>query len=129
MSYAAGVFLLIVAMAIITGAMLQLSQYHRGHLLITKRQLILRLITAGLLLFIIGMIFFGVLYNWPSALSELGFWSILMLLAIVVIFLAFNDLRLVERERHLKQAELYRNVAKIQDISQKNKDKQDTDAR
>jgi hypothetical protein len=110
MSYAAGVILLVAAVAIIIGAAAQVLLFRRGQQLITRGQLIMRLVTAGLLVFIIGMIFLGVLYPWPSALSELGFWSALTCLAVVVIYLAANDLRQVERLKHLRQADLYRSL-------------------
>jgi TRAP-type C4-dicarboxylate transport system permease large subunit len=119
MSVTAGVVLLVAAMAVITGVALQVSQYLRGRQLITRGQFVLRMVTAGILLFIIAMIFGGVLFQWPSPEAELGFWAVLTLLAIAVIFLAFSDLRQVEQQQHLKQAELYRSVAQPPDPKRK----------
>lgn len=115
MSYAAGVFLIIAAIAIITGAVLQVLQYRRGQHVISKRQLVMRLVTAALLLTIIVLIFWAALYQWPSPLAALIFWTALTLVAILVIFIALADLRQVEREKHLRQAELYRSIQRLKD--------------
>lgn len=108
MPYTAGVVLLIAAVAVIIGAVVQVLLYRRGQHIITPGQLALRLVTAALLVFIIGLIFMGTLHDWPTPLAELGFWSALTVMAVVVIFLAAMDLRQVERQRHLRQADLYR---------------------
>jgi peptidoglycan/LPS O-acetylase OafA/YrhL len=110
MSYTAGVLLLIAAVAVSVGALLQVLQYRRGVHIITRGQLILRLATAVVLLAIIGLIFFGVTNTWSGPLPEIMFWSVLTLLAILVVVLALADLRLLERQRHLAQAELYRTL-------------------
>ena len=119
MSYAAGVFLIIAAIAIITGAVLQVLQYRRGQHVISKRQLVMRLVTAALLLTIIVLIFWAALYPWPSPLAALVFWTALTLVAILVIFIALADLRQVEREKHLRQAELYRSIQRLKDSDAK----------
>jgi uncharacterized membrane protein YfcA len=115
LSYSAMLLLMVAAVAIATGAALQIFQYLRGRHIITRRQLVLRLVTAALLLGIIAMIFFGALYNWPNPLSELVFWLAVTLLAILVIVLALFDLRQLERRRHLEQAALYRAIQELQD--------------
>ena len=125
MSYAAGVLLLIAACAIVIGAVLQVLQYRRGEHIITHAQLVWRLITAVLLVTIIALIFFGALYRWPGPLAEMAFWSALVVLGIIVIFLAMHDLRLVERRRHIRQAELYRAMQDLQDLTAKDKQKKE----
>jgi drug/metabolite transporter (DMT)-like permease len=115
LSYPAGVLLMVAAVAIVIGAVLQVSQYVRGRHIITRGQLVLRLVTAVLLLGIIGMIFFGALFHWPTPLSELAFWSALTLLAVLVILLAASDLRQLERQRHIEQAAIYRAIQDLQD--------------
>lgn len=113
--YLAGVLLMVAAVAIAIGAVLQISQYLRGRHIITRGQLILRLVTAALLLGIIGMIFFGALFHWPTPLSELLFWLALTLLAVLVILLAASDLRQLERRRHIEQAAIYRAIQDLHD--------------
>lgn len=130
MSYAAGVLLLIAACAIVIGAVLQVLQYRRGRHIITRVQLVWRLTTAVLLVIIIALIFLGVVYPWPDPVAELIFWSGLVLLGIIVIFLAMYDLRLVQRQRHIRQAELYRAMQDLQDLTardKKGKDKKKKD--
>ena len=115
MTYTSGLLLLVAAIAVIIGAVLQLLQYRRGRHIITRGQLALRLLAAALIVSIIGMIFFGSVYPWPNPLVELLFWSVLTLLAMAVIFVAMADLRMLERQRHLRQAELYRAIQEMQD--------------
>ncbi len=122
MTYTAGVGLLVAAMAVVTGAVLQILQYRAGRHIITRGQLVTRLLTAGLLLVVIGLIFFGVMYPWPGAVAELGFWTSLTVVAVVVIVLAVLDLRQVDRQKHIRQSELYRAIQELQDShSQKGK--------
>lgn len=119
MPYTAGVLLLVAAVAVMIGVALQVSQYRRGRHIITRGQLITRLITAVLLMLAIGMIFYGVTRPWPvtpqGALAQLLYWSALMAVVIVVVLLALADLRKLERQRHLRQAELYRAIQELQD--------------
>lgn len=117
MSYIAGVFLLVAAVAIVAGAVLQVRQFRRGQHIITRGQLISRLVTAGLLLLVIALIFCGVLYPWSGPLAELVFWSFITLLAVIVIVLAMRDLRQVDRQKHIRQSEIYRAIQKLQDES------------
>ncbi len=119
MSYAAGIFLLIAAVAIITGAVLQLLQYRRGQHVISRRQLVTRMLTAALLLAIIVLIFVGAAYPWPGPLQALAFWTVLTVLAIIVIFISMADLRQVERQKHIRQAELYRSIQRAKDAEAK----------
>lgn len=126
MSYTAGVLLLVAACAVVIGAVLQVLQYRRGRHIISRAQLVWRLITAVLLVTIIALIFVGAVYPWPGPLAELTFWSVLIVLGIIVIFLAMHDLRLVERQRHIRQAELYRAMQDLQDLTARDKKKEDT---
>jgi O-antigen/teichoic acid export membrane protein len=119
MSYATGVLLLAAALAIITGAVLQLLQYRRGNHIISRGQFVLRMVVAVVLVVIIGMIFFGSVYAWPTPLAAIAFWSIITFLTVIVILLAMTDLRLVDRQKHLQQAEIYRNIQKLQDMQNK----------
>jgi hypothetical protein len=117
MSYTAGVLLLVGALAILTAVTLQVLQYRRGVHIITRGQLVLRLVTAALVLGVIGLIFFGVLHPWSGPLQELEFWMVLTVVAVIVIFLALADLRILERQRHIHQAQLYRQMQHIQDLA------------
>ena len=116
MSYATGVGLAIAAVIIVIGALVQISQYRRGQQIMTRRQLVLRLVMAVLLLSIIGLSFFGVVYFHVrrQLLSEIIFWLLLMLVAVVVIVLAMVDLRQVRRAQHRTRAELYQRMAQLQ---------------
>ena len=116
MSYTAGVLLRVAALAIVVGAILQVLQYRRGVHIIARGQLILRLATAVVLLAIIGLIFFGVTNRWAGPLQELIFWALLTLLSVLVIFLALADLRILERQKHIAQAQLYRAIQEAQDV-------------
>ena len=116
MSYVTGVALAIVAVIIVISALVQVSQYRHGRQLISGRQLTLRLVMAVLLLSIIGLSFWGVVYFnvWDQPLTEIIFWLMLMLIAVVVVVLAVVDLRQVRRAQHLARAELYKRMAQLQ---------------
>ena len=120
MNYVTGVGLAIAAVIIVLSVLVQVSQYRRGEQIISSLQLALRLLMAVLLLSIIGLSFFGAIYfrTHPQPLPEMIFWSMLVLLAMVVIVLALVDLRRVRRTQHQARAELYQRMADLQKAMQ-----------
>jgi hypothetical protein len=115
MPTAAGVSLLIVAICIVIAAVVQVFQYLRGRQLITRTQLILRVINAGLLLLAIALIFLGFAYFKTNPVATILYWCFAMLLVVPVIILAMVDLRLVDRRKHVEQAAIYRALQELQD--------------
>ncbi|MGD9520099.1 MAG: hypothetical protein AB7W28_11365 [Armatimonadota bacterium] len=114
MSYAAGVFLAIVGACVATLLAVQVEEYVHGRSLLTPRHLALRLVTGLLLLLVIVGVFIGVLWPFHSALNELFYWFGLLLGACAVAFLAILDLRIVDRVKHQRRAELYRRIAEAE---------------
>jgi len=120
MSYAIGIILSICAVAIFIGMAYQILAYFRGRLLISRHQLILRLTAGVLLLITIGMIFYTALVRFSNPILALGFWSLMLFLPLIVIIIAWLDLRQLARAQHERQAELYRNLAHFeQELRQK----------
>ena len=116
MSYTAGILLLVAALAVVVGAVVQILQYRRGDHVISRGQFVLRMVIALVLVSIIGGIFFFAVYEWTSPLSALIFGFVLIVITVVVLFLAVADLRLVDRQKHLRQAEIYRGIQELQDL-------------
>ncbi len=116
MSYAVGVVLAIIAVIVIISALVQVSYYRHGKILISGTQLALRLVMAVLLLSIIGLSFFGPVYfsGREDPVAELIFWSLIVLLAVVVMVLAVVDLRQVRRAQHQARAKLYQHLAQLE---------------
>ena len=113
MTYTGGVILAIIAVAVVTGALAHAAMYRRGQLIITPLQFALRMITAGLLLAIIGMIFGGVVATAHSnPLPALLLFTGAITLALAVVVLALVDLRQVRHMRDLREAELYLRTAR-----------------
>ena len=113
MSYAGGVILAIVAVAVITGALAHAAMYRRGQLIITPLQFALRMITACLLLAIIGMIFGGVVETArANPIPALLLFTGAITLALAVLVIAVVDLRQVRLVRDLREAELYLRTAR-----------------
>ena len=115
MNYTTGVLLAIAAAGIGIAVLVQFSQYFRGRQLISGRQMILRMVMAVLLLGVIGLSFFGAVYFriHQQLVPELVFWSVLVLMAAVVMILAVLDLRKVRRTHHQVRAELHHRVAQL----------------
>jgi hypothetical protein len=112
-SYAGGVFLAILAVAVVTGALAHAASYRRGRLIITPLQFVLRMVTALLLLGIIAMIFGGwVATARNNPLPALLLFTGAITLALAVLVIAMVDLRQVRLVRDLRQAELYLRAAK-----------------
>lgn len=115
MSYTVGVILACVAMAIVTGMVQQAWTYFRGQQIISRRQFALRLTTGSLLLVCIGLIFVLGLQQFSDLRVALLIYMALTLLPVVVLLLAWLDLRELRRIQHLRQAQLYRDLADIQE--------------
>lgn len=119
MSYVTGVILASLAMGIIIAMVHQTWSFLRGQQavggqpLISRRQFILRLSTGTLLLITIGLMFYVSLQHFTNPLVALVYWGILTFLPLVVIILAWLDLRELARTRHQRQAELYRSLADL----------------
>jgi len=124
MSYVTGIILASLAMAILVAILHQTWSYLRGQTLISPRQFGLRLSMGALLLLTIGMIFYAAI-NLPSnPVAALIYWTVLTFLPLVVVILAWMDLKELARTRHQRQAELYRGLADLQhDLQSQPRDK------
>jgi len=107
MAYAAGVILLVMAVVIGIAMALQINAFTRGRSIISPRQLGLRIVCGVLLLIIIGMIYYGLAREWTNPLHELIFWAALTLLPLMVIVVAYIDLKETQVIGELRQARLY----------------------
>lgn len=111
MSYSAGVLLAILAAAIAIMVAVQINEYVRRRSILTPAHFALRLVSGLLLLVLIGAIYLGAAVEFASRVGELVYWSALLLGAAAVAALAVLDLRLLERIKHQRRAELYRRLA------------------
>ena len=114
MSYSGVIILACLAMAIVVGMIHQAWTYLRGMTLLSRRQFSLRMATGSLLLLCIGMIFYSIIRSPTTPVMALAYWGVLTLLPLVVIVLAWLDLRELTRIRHQRQAELYRGLADLE---------------
>jgi hypothetical protein len=114
MSYAVGVIFICLAMAIIIGMVYQALSYARGRHIISRRQFSMRMATGLLLLSTIALVFYAAVVRFTNPVTVLVLWSLLTVLPLAVIVLAWLDLRLVARAQHQRQAELYRNLASLE---------------
>jgi len=114
MSYGVGVVFACLIMAVIIGMVVQAVLYARGRQVITRRQLALRMSAGSLLVITIGLMFYAAVYHFANPIVALIFWALMTLLPLVVIILAWLDLRQVVRTQHERQAELYRSLAGIE---------------
>ncbi len=114
MSYVAGVALGVLACVVAIMAVLQLYEYLRGRSLLTRRHLILRLAVAAMMLLAVGCIYAGAVIPFARIWHELLYWCTVVLLLVIVTILALVDLRMVERVKHQRRAELYRQLAEIE---------------
>jgi hypothetical protein len=118
MSYGVGVIFLIFAMLLVVGMVYQAVAYKRGRQIITRRQFGLRMANGCLLLLIIALLLYSATVHFANPRSTLIFWAVLwlalMALLLAVVVLAWLDLRQVARAKHERQAELYRNLANLE---------------
>jgi 4-amino-4-deoxy-L-arabinose transferase-like glycosyltransferase len=108
-------------MGVLIGMVQQVLMYARGRLLVSRRQLVLRLVNGVLLLICIALMFIGAVYRFTDLRVALLYWAVLAFLPVVVMLLAWWDLRELRRMRHRQQAELY---GKLADLEQELRERQ-----
>jgi len=114
MSYAVGVTFVCLAMAVIIGMVYQALSYARGRHIISRRQFAMRMTNGLLLLATIALVFYAAVVRLTSPVTALVLWGLLTLFPLAVMVLAWLDLRQVARAQHQRQAELYRNLASLE---------------
>jgi len=128
MSYSLGVLLAIAAIALVIAVLVEVSKYFRGQTIISGRQLVLRLIMAGLLLIIIGLGFWAKIYlsGSPNPTVTLVGGLAILVMVVAVVVLALVDLRQVSAAQQQARAELYQQLAdmrrEIERLTQANQD-------
>lgn len=120
----------VVTVAVVLVALAGLSQvlaYRREGSVITSTQLVLRLVMGALLLVVLGLALWGIprlVAPLPgltheqqlSALRRLAaFWTLIIGLVVVVAGLALADLRHLRAGQRRARAEMYRNLARVQE--------------
>jgi len=104
--------LLLAVLAVLVWFVVEVHRYFRGRSVLGARQLVLRGVVALLLMGVAGMLIWGAYYPWTfeQRWQQLGFWTATLVLVFVIVVLAFRDWRMLIRERHLRRAELYRQM-------------------
>lgn len=104
--------LLLATVAVLAWLAVEIHRYFRGRSVIGARQLILRAVVAVLLVVVVAMMVWGAYYPWrpEQAWAQLGYWTVALALVFAIVALTFRDWRMVVRERHLRRAELYRQM-------------------
>jgi len=114
-SYVAGVILASVAHGLVGQHGVPGVVVHARLQIISRRQLVLRLCTGALLVVCISLIFVASVHRLHDPWLALLLWTAISVLPLVAIILAWVDLREVRRTKHVRQAELYRTLARIQE--------------
>jgi len=107
----AGVTALLGALLVVLSwAAAECHRYFRGRHVIGGKQLAWRMIVALLMAVVVAMILWGSFYRWPSAASELLYWSGCLILMLVVMLVTVKDWRTILRDQHLRRAQLYQRM-------------------
>ncbi|NCO33630.1 MAG: hypothetical protein AUJ92_02665 [Armatimonadetes bacterium CG2_30_59_28] len=113
--YLTGALTLVIGIGVIVVCSLEWRYWKAGSTMIDKSQLGLRLGGGGLLLVILGMIFFGVFF--AEMISErqvfLSFWTVCMALAIMLFLIAVIDLRKLAHRQKNREKELVNEFASV----------------
>ncbi len=122
MAYTLGVILLVAGVVIAIVLALQVNAFMRGRTIISSRQLGLRIVCGVLLLVIIGMIYYGLSREWENPVHALVFWTILTLLPLGIIVVAYMDLKETQAIGELKQARLYTSALRAEQEARKHRE-------
>lgn len=99
----------LLAVGTVTGLVLEYTQWRAGRRIYSRRQWLLRLLGGLLLLFILGMIFVGVVVmDFRDPIRFGVYWGVCLLLIVGLVVLAVADLRQLawcqlQRERELNE--------------------------
>ncbi len=107
MSYALGIGLGVLALVLVMAIAREWSRYRRGTHFITRRQMIMRAISTGLLIGTLGMIGAGMSRRFADFDAVLGYWGIGLSLAALAMGLATWDLRILRTRSRRRRAESY----------------------
>ncbi len=107
MSYALGIGLGVLAIVLVMAIAREWSRYRRGTHFITRRQMIMRAISAGLLIGTLGMIAAGMSRRFADFDAVLGYWGVGLSLAALAMGLATWDLRILRTRSRRRRAESY----------------------
>ncbi|HJN16433.1 MAG TPA: hypothetical protein QGH10_13100 [Armatimonadota bacterium] len=106
------VFLMAAAVAVWSWFAVEVYRFSRGKSLISGKHLALRGVIAALVLIVVLMIMWGGYRPWDKddAKLLLTYGAACLAVGISILILALHDWRMVMREKHLKQADLYRRL-------------------
>ena len=125
MSYALGIGLGVLALLLMAAIAREWARYRRGTHFITRRQMIMRAISATLLIGVLGMIGAGMSRRFADWDAVLGYWGVGLSLAALAMGLATWDLRILRSRSRRRRAESYgRMSAYIRQIDRRRESEQ-----
>jgi len=108
------VLLMAAAIAVWSWLAVEVYRSARGKSLISGKHLALRGVIAALVLVVVLMIMYGQNNPWPEGRDgtrqELAYWAGCLAVVMLIIILTLRDWRMILREKHLKQADIYRRI-------------------
>jgi len=106
-----GAVLGVLGVALLARLVLEWRRYSEGTHLITRRQLILRAVSAADLVVLLGLVAIGARVGFVSAEGAAVYWTICLVLAFVAIVLALWDLRLLRGAAGRRRAQSMRRLS------------------
>ncbi|HEY3396589.1 MAG TPA: hypothetical protein VGM19_02920 [Armatimonadota bacterium] len=120
-------FVIVAGLVILAAALGQWLAFRRRESLLSRPQLVLRLVTAALLLAVLGLSVYGVVSQTAQAGQALApaeriavvraavvYWSVVIGLLMAAVVMALLDLRYLRATRHRVRATMYENMARLQ---------------
>ncbi len=101
----------VLGVALLARLVLEWRRYSEGTHLITRRQMVLRAVSAADLVLLLGLVGVGARVGFTTAKGAAVYWSICLLLAFVAIVLALWDLRLLRGAAGCRRAESMRRLS------------------
>jgi len=101
----------VLGVALLARLVLEWRRYSEGTHLITRRQLILRAVSAADLVVLLGLVAIGARVGFVSAEGAAVYWTICLVLAFVAIVLALWDLRLLRGAAGRRRAQSMRRLS------------------
>jgi len=103
--------LALVGLVLLIRLLVEWRRYAAGKHIITRRQIILRVVSGILLIVLLVLIGVGLRVNFGSATAVFVYWGVCLSMAFSAMIMALWDLRLLKRISGRRRAESYRRLS------------------
>lgn len=101
----------LLALVLLVRLALEWRRYVTGEHVIGRRQMMLRIASAGDLLVLLALVLVGAKLDFTTTSSAFAYWAACLVLALAAMIMAIADLRMLRKTHGRRRAESYRKLS------------------